>query len=48
MDELTEEVCQLARYELQLSGLLESRKTNALEDEIVHELAADVQTFVRG
>lgn len=44
--ELTEEVCALARYELAERGLLNDRHTNAAEDEIIHELAADIQAFV--
>lgn len=43
---LTEEVCQLARYELEKAGLFESRKTNADEDVLTFELSADIQTFV--
>lgn len=42
---LTEEVCGLARYELEEANLLESRKTNADEDLIVQEFAADIQLF---
>lgn len=45
-DELTEEVCQFAKYELEEGGLLESRRTNAEEDSVVEELAADIQAFV--
>lgn len=43
--ELTEEVCQLARYELEKNGLLESRKTNREEDLIVREFSTDIQLF---